>query len=45
MLLTVGHQASFLLDRQIKALEEKFVREGGYTEKLFQKRLQYRMGE
>jgi four helix bundle suffix protein len=43
MLLTVGHQTSFLLDRQIKALEEKFVREGGYTEKLFQKRLKYRV--
>lgn len=31
-LLTLCHQATFLLDRQIKALEEKFVKEGGYTE-------------
>ncbi|MFH1840830.1 MAG: four helix bundle suffix domain-containing protein [Candidatus Shapirobacteria bacterium] len=45
MLLTVGHQASFLLARQIKVLEEKFVKEGGYTEKLFQKRLKYKIGE
>jgi four helix bundle suffix protein len=42
LLLTIGHQMSFLLARQIRALEEKFAREGGYTERLFQKRLQYR---
>jgi four helix bundle suffix protein len=39
LLLTLCHQATYLLDRQIKTLEDKFVREGGYTEKLFQKRL------
>lgn len=33
------NQANFLLDRQIRILEEKFVREGGYTENLFRKRL------
>lgn len=36
------HQANFLLDRQIKILEEKFIKEGGYTEKLHQQRLQER---
>ncbi len=36
------NQANYLLDRQIKVLEEKFIREGGYTEKLLQKRLAYR---
>ncbi|MBI4120417.1 MAG: four helix bundle protein [Parcubacteria group bacterium] len=36
------HQANYLLDKQIAALEEKFVKEGGYTEKLFKKRLGYR---
>lgn len=41
-LLTLCHQATFLLDRQIKALEEKFMKEGGYTENLFKKRLQNR---
>lgn len=29
-------------DRQIKSLEEKFVQEGGYTEKLFRQRLKVR---
>jgi len=39
LILTLGHQESFLLSKQIKSLEEKFVNEGGYTEKLFRKRL------
>lgn len=38
-LLTLAHQQSYLLSRQIKALEEKFVKEGGYTERLFRQRL------
>lgn len=33
------HQANFLLDKQLKALEEKFLKEGGYTENLFKRRL------
>jgi len=33
------NQVNFLLDRQIKTLQDKFVREGGWTEQLFQKRL------
>ena len=36
------NQATFLLDRQIKALEKQFIDEGGYTEKLRQKRLDKR---
>lgn len=32
------NQANFLLDRQIKALEEKFVSQGGYTENLRRRR-------
>ncbi len=35
-------RTTYLLDRQMAALEQKFIREGGYTEKLFQKRLAYR---
>ena len=35
-------RATYLLDRQIAALEEKFVKEGGFTENLFRKRLEYR---
>lgn len=38
-LLTLCHQVTNLLDRQIKALEAKFIREGGFTENFFRKRL------
>lgn len=41
-LLTLCHQETYLLSRQIASLEEKFITEGGYTEKLFQKRLKQR---
>ena len=33
---------NYLLDCQIKSLEEKFIQEGGYTENLFKKRVNYR---
>ena len=39
LLVTLINQANFLLDRQLMALEEKFVREGGWSEKLHQRRL------
>lgn len=42
-LLTLCHQLTFLLDRQIKALEEKFVREGGFSENLLRRRLENRL--
>lgn len=42
LLLTLINQENYLLDRQTAALEEKFVREGGYTENLFRKRLKER---
>ena len=42
LLLTLCHQETYLLDRQIKALEEKFISEGGFTENLFKRRLSYR---
>lgn len=35
-------RTNYLLDRQIASLEEKFIREGGYTENLFKRRLQAR---
>ena len=38
-LLTLCHQLSFLLHRQIKSTEAKFIEEGGYTENLLLKRL------
>jgi four helix bundle suffix protein len=42
LLLTLCHQLSFLLKRQIQATEKKFIENGGYSENLFQKRLNYR---
>lgn len=39
-LLTLCHQATFLLDRQIGKMEEKFIQEGGYSENLFRQRLE-----
>lgn len=42
LILTLCKKNTFLLDKQIKSLEEKFVKEGGYTEKLFNRRLKNR---
>ncbi|MDO8637983.1 MAG: four helix bundle suffix domain-containing protein [Candidatus Daviesbacteria bacterium] len=42
LLITLLNQENYLLDRQIKALEEKFIKEGGYSENLFKKRLERR---
>jgi four helix bundle suffix protein len=36
------HQANYLLDRQIKRLEQDFVKEGGMRERMTQARLRYR---
>lgn len=41
-LLTLCHIESFLLDKQIKAAEDKFVKEGGFSERLAKKRREYR---
>ncbi len=35
-------RTNYLLDRQMASLEKKFISEGGYTEKLFKKRLDFR---
>lgn len=32
--LCLIHQANFLLDQQLKALEEQFLTQGGFTERL-----------
>lgn len=42
LMLTFCHQETYLLSRQIKSAEEKFIREGGYTENLFRQRLKAR---
>lgn len=41
-LLTLCHQVTYLLSKQIKAAEEKFVKEGGYNEVLYNKRREFR---
>lgn len=41
-LLTFCQMETFLLERQIQTLTEKFIQEGGFRENLFMKRLQYR---
>jgi len=38
LMLTLCHQATYLLNKQVEALERKHEQEGGYTEKLYQKR-------
>jgi len=37
-LICLIHQANFLLDQQLKALEKSFLEEGGFTERLYQQR-------
>ena len=39
-LLTLCHLATFLLHKQIAVMEEKFIKEGGFTENLFKRRLE-----
>lgn len=41
-LICLIHQANYLLDRQLIALDKKFVEEGGFTENLYKRRLSYR---
>jgi four helix bundle suffix protein len=36
------HQTSYLLDQQLRALEQEFLKEGGFTEKLYRVRIQAR---
>lgn len=44
-IICVIHQANYLLDRQIHALERDFIAEGGYTEQLAAARLAHRRGQ
>jgi len=39
------HQANYLLDQQIAALERQFIQEGGYSERLAAARLEQRRGQ
>ena len=42
LLITLLYQETYLEKKQLESLEQKFINEGGYTEKLFKKRLQQR---
>lgn len=42
LLITLISLTTFLLSRQMNKLEEKFVKEGGYREKMFKKRMDFR---
>ncbi|HBF13624.1 MAG TPA: four helix bundle protein [Deltaproteobacteria bacterium] len=41
-LICLIHQASYLLGRQLRTLEEQFLKEGGFTEKLYKVRSRLR---
>ena len=41
-LVCLIHQANYLLDQQLRALEQEFLEEGGFTEKLYHARQQMR---
>lgn len=42
LMLTLIHMATYLLTKQIQATEDKFIKEGGYSENLLKKRLKAR---
>ena len=43
-LVCLIHQTNYLLDRQLRALERRFLEEGGFTERLYRHRRGYREG-
>jgi four helix bundle suffix protein len=42
MMITLINQANYLIDNLIKSLNEKHMKEGGFTEGLYKKRAEYR---
>lgn len=42
ILICLINQTNFLLDRQLKSLEQNFLEEGGFTERLYRTRKSYR---
>lgn len=42
LMITLINQANYLIDKLLASLENKFIREGGFREKLFQKRREFR---
>jgi four helix bundle suffix protein len=44
-LVCLIHQTNYLLDQQLRALEKEFLKEGGFTERLYRVRSQLRNGK
>ena len=44
LLIMLCQRTTYLLEKQIESLREKFVKEGGFRENLFRDRLDYRKG-
>lgn len=42
LMITLIHQANYLIDKLIISLKEKHTKEGGLTEELYKKRIEYR---
>lgn len=42
LMITLIYQANYLIDKLKESLEEKFIREGGFRENLFKKRMEWR---
>lgn len=42
LMITLLSRENYLLDQMLRSLERKFVEEGGYTENLYKKRMEYR---
>ncbi len=42
LMITLCFKQGYLLDRLLKALKEKFIREGGFRENLFKERIKFR---
>ena len=42
LMVMLCQRTTYLLDKQITALKDKFIREGGFRENLFKQRMQYR---
>jgi four helix bundle suffix protein len=41
-MISMIHQAIYLLDQQLQSLEKDFLEQGGFTERLYRKRTGYR---
>jgi len=42
MLICIIHQTNYLLDQQLKKLSQEFLQQGGFMERLYNKRQDYR---